>query len=263
MHMPLLLGKDGKKLSKRRNPTSIFYYRDSGYLPEAFVNFMTLMGYSMPNDKEMYSLEEIIKEFDPSRIGVSGAYFDVSKLDWLNQQYLIQNIPENQLWERIRQWSFNDAFMAKLMPLCHTRIKTFSDFMELCCFFFISKIPYSDDLLCPSSISKEKVPLLLQGIIWSMDEQENWGRSGIEKAAHDVAELFGVNFKKIIIPVLFGTFTGKRQGPPLFDSVDILGKDRARARLLNAIDFLGGISNKKMDALNKAWIKKDCKDLML
>ncbi len=96
-----------------------------------------------------------------------------------------------------------------------------------------------------------------------MDEQENWGRSGIEKAAHDVAELFGVNFKKIIIPVLFGTFTGKRQGPPLFDSVDILGKDRARARLLNAIDFLGGISNKKMDALNKAWIKKDCKDLML
>ncbi|MBM3207710.1 MAG: glutamate--tRNA ligase, partial [Chlamydiae bacterium] len=191
MHMPLLLGKDGKKLSKRKNPTSIFYYRDSGYLPEAFVNFMTLMGYSMQGDKEMYALNEIIQSFDPKRIGVSGAYFDVSKLDWLNQQYLIQNIPEASLWNRIKEWSFNDEFMGKLMPLCHTRIKTFGDFMELCGFFFVNKINYTDELLCPGSVSKDKIPLLLQAIIWSLDEQENWGRSGIEKASHDIAEIFG------------------------------------------------------------------------
>ncbi|MCX6987348.1 MAG: glutamate--tRNA ligase [Chlamydiae bacterium] len=262
MHMPLLLGKDGKKLSKRRNPTSIFYYRDSGYLKEAFVNFMTLMGYSMVGDKEMYSLEEIIQSFDPSRIGVSGAYFDVSKLDWLNQQYIIQTIPENQLWNRIKDWSFNEAFMAKLMPLCHTRIKTFADFMDLCGFFFINKIVYTDELLVPSSLQKEHVPLLLQAIIWSLDEQENWGKSGIEQAAHSVSELFGIHFKKLIIPLLYVAFTGKKQGPPLFESVEILGKDRSRARLLTTIDFLGGISNKKMDLLNKAWVKKDCKELI-
>ena len=263
MHMPLLLGKDGKKLSKRKNPTSIFYYRDSGYLPEAFVNFMTLMGYSMQGDKEIYSLQEIIESFDPKRIGVSGAFFDVSKLDWLNQQYLIQNIPEASLWSRIKEWSFNDEFMTKLMPLCHTRIKTFGDFMELCGFFFINKINYSEELLCPISISKDKIPLLLQAIVWSLDEQENWGRSGIEKASRDVSELFGVNFKKVMIPLLYGTFTGKRQGPPLYDSVELLGKDRSRARLLNAIEFLGGISNKKLDILSKCWTKKDCKELML
>ena len=142
MHMPLLLGKDGKKLSKRRNPTSIFFYRDSGYLPEAFLNFMTLMGYSMPGDKEMYGTPEIIKEFDPKRIGVSGAFFDVQKLDWLNQQYLIKNVPENKLWDRIRAWGFNDEFMAKLMPLCHTRIKTFGEFMELCYCFFVNHLAY-------------------------------------------------------------------------------------------------------------------------
>ena len=134
MHMPLLLGKDGKKLSKRKNPTSIFYYRDSGYLQEAFINFLSLMGYSMLNDKEIYSLEEIIREFEPSRIGTSGAYFDIQKLDWLNQQYLINTVPEVALWERIKEWSFNDAFMQKLMPLCHTRMKTFGDFMQLCDF---------------------------------------------------------------------------------------------------------------------------------
>ncbi len=261
LHMPLLLGKDGKKLSKRRNPTSIFYYRDSGYLPEAFLNFMTLMGYSMPEDKEIYSLEEIIAIFDPKRIGISGAFFDIQKLDWLNQQYLINTIPENQLWERIKGWSFNDTFMHRLMPLCHTRIKTFGEFMELCSFFFVNHLPYTDELLCPSQVPKEKIALLVQAIIWSLDEQENWKREGIEKAAHAVAEAFGVHLKKVIIPILYGSLTGKRHGPPLYDSFEILGKDRCRARFLNSIEFLGGISNKKMDMLTKAWAKKDCKEL--
>ncbi len=94
MHMPLLLGKDGKKLSKRKNPTSIFYFRDSGYLPEALVNFLTLMGYSMPDDREIYELDEIIQNFDPQRIGISGAFFDIQKLNWVNQKKIIETIPE-------------------------------------------------------------------------------------------------------------------------------------------------------------------------
>lgn len=261
MHMPLLLGRDGRKLSKRRNPTSIFYYRDSGYLREAFVNFLTLMGYSMPGDKEIYSLEEIMREFDPKRIGVSGAFFDVQKLDWINQQYLINTISEDKLWDRMKEWIYNDAFMKKLMPLCHTRIKTFSEFMELCYFFFVGRLEYTEELLCPAGMAKEKIAMMLQAIIWSMDEQENWKRTGIETASKDVTEVFGVQMKKVTIPILYGSLTGKRNGPPLYDSVEILGKDRTRARLLNAIEFLGGISNKKMDALTRGWRKKDCKEV--
>jgi glutamyl-tRNA synthetase len=263
MHMPLLLDKTGKKLSKRRNPTSIFYYRDSGYLPEAFLNFMTLMGYSMPGDREMYSVEEITKEFDPKRIGVSGAFFDIHKLDWLNQQYLIKTVPENQLWERIRDWGFNDEFMSKLMPLCHTRIKTFGEFMELCYFFFVNHLPYTQILFMPSNILPEKSALILQTIIWSLDEQEDWGRTGIETASKEAAEAFGVNHKKVIIPLLYAAIIGKHQGPPLYDSFELLGKDRCRARLLGSIEFLGGISNKKMDLLTKGWIKRDCKEFMV
>ncbi len=262
MHMPLLLGKDGKKLSKRKNPTSIFYYRDSGYLPEAFMNFMTLMGYSMEGDKEIYDLDEITRVFDPKRIGVSGAFFDMQKLEWLNQQYLINKIPENQLWEKIKGWSFNDVFMQKLMPLVHTRIKTFGEFMELCNFFFINHIAYSDELLCPAGLPREKVAPLLQAIIWSLDEQEDWGKTGIEKASHTVAEIFGANHKKVIMPLLYGAIMGKRFGLPLFESVGLLGKDRTRARLLQAIEFLGGISNKKLDGLMKGWTKRDCKELL-
>lgn len=262
MHMPLLLGKDGKKLSKRKNPTSIFFYRDSGYLSEAFTNFLTLMGYSMPGDREIYSLDEVIQEFDQKRIGVSGAVFDIQKLDWINQQYLIKNIPLENLWDRLKAWSFNDDFMQKLMPLCHTRIKTFGDFIDLCDFFFINNLKYTVPLFTVPNLSPEQVCLILQAMIWHMDEQEDWGGMGVNSASRSVATKFGVNHKKVIMPLLFASLMGKSQGLPLFDSAEILGKDRIRARLLNSIAFLGGISNKKLDSLKKAWEKGDCAALV-
>ncbi|MDX8431052.1 MAG: glutamate--tRNA ligase [Candidatus Algichlamydia australiensis] len=263
LHMPLLLGTDGKKLSKRKNPTSIFYYRDSGYLPEAFVNFLSLMGYSMSDDKEIYPIEEIIKCFSEKRVGVSGAIFDTRKLDWLNQQYMINTIPEDKLWDRIQQWGFSDEFMKRLMPLVHTRIKTFSEFMELCQFFFINHIPYSEELLTPGSKTTNEVAvMLLQTMVWTMEKSENWGRSGFEQASRDVAGLFGVNHKKVVMRLLYATITGKHTGPPLFDSVELLGKDRTRARFLQAMEFLGGISKKKLTALEKAWAAGDCKGLI-
>ncbi|KAF3361705.1 Glutamate--tRNA ligase [Chlamydiales bacterium STE3] len=262
MHMPLLLGTDGKKLSKRKNPTSIFYYRDSGYLSEAFLNFLTLMGYSMPGDREIYPLEQIIAEFDVKRIGVSGAVFDVQKLDWINQQYLIKNIPENQLWERLKQWAFNDSFMQQLMPLIHSRIKTFGDFMDLCQFLFVNHLHYTKELFQTKETTFEQSAMILQSLIWHMDENENWQSQGLNKASREVAEIFGVNHKKTVMLLLFASLTGKLQGPPLFDSVDLLGKDRTRARLLKSIEFLGGISNKKLDLMKKSWSKRDCKNLI-
>ena len=177
--MPLLLGIDGKKLSKRRNPTSIFFYRDCGYLPEALLNFLTLMGYSMPGDKEIYSLEEVIKEFDPKRIGLSGAVFDITKLDWLNQHYLINLIPQEKLWDRIKAWGFNDRFMQSLMPLCHTRIKNFGEFMELCQFFFINHLEYTQESLTPKQITPEQAASLLQTLIWALEEKRRLGKHGV------------------------------------------------------------------------------------
>lgn len=261
MHMPLLLGKDGKKLSKRKNPTSIFYFRDCGYLSEALVNFLTLMGYSMPNDKELYSLDEIIREFDPKRIGISGAFFDMQKLGWLNQKRLIETVEEKDLWSRLQEWQFNEAFMQKLMPLAHTRIKTFGDFMHLCDFLFINDINVTAEMLCPKQSKPETIALLIQAMIWSLDAKEDWSGKALEEASREVAEVFGVHFKKVVIPVLFAAVMGKLQGPPLFESVTLLGKDRTRARFMQAIELLGGVSNKKMSLLKKCWDQKDCQSL--
>jgi glutamyl-tRNA synthetase len=262
MHMPLLLSPDGKKLSKRKNPTSIFFYRDSGYLPEAFLNFLSLMGYSMPNEKEMYSIEEIASTFDESRIGVSGAIFDIAKLDWLNQQYIIQNIPEGDLWWKLKEWGFRDEFMQKLIPLVHTRIKTFGEFMELCQFFFINKPHYNNELFESKNHTPEQLAMLLQGMIWHCEAEENWDRDTLYAASKKVAEIFGIHHKKVLMPVLFGSIMGSNQGPPFFDSAGILGKERTRARFMWTIDFLGGISKKKSETLRFDWEAGDCKKYM-
>lgn len=259
VHMPLLLGTDGKKLSKRKNPTSMFYYRDAGYLPEAFTNFLSLMGYSMTGDREYYTVDELTNEFDVSRIGQSGAVFDLKKLDWLNQQYLMNSISVDNLWPRIRDWGFNDDFMHKLMPLVHTRIKTFGDFIDLCAFFFVNVLHLQESLLCPKGMTKDQSALLLQTFLWGLEEDGTWKRDSVEKNAKLLSEMFDINFKKKVIPLLFATFTGKHQGPPLFDSIEILGEHRSRARILQAIEFLGGVSNKKFDLLKKAYEKKDGK----
>jgi glutamyl-tRNA synthetase len=253
MHMPLLLGKDGRKLSKRRNPTSIFYFRDCGYLPEAFANFLTLMGYSMKDGREVYTVDEIIQDFDPTRIGISPAIFDMGKLDWLNKHYLIENIPEGELWDRIKSWSFNDAFMQKLIPLCRSRMKNFGEFIELTDFLFINNLRYTSQLFEVDTISPQVAAMVLLSMIWRMDEQENWRSSGVNEASRAIAEKFTLNHKKIIMPLLFASIMGKRQGLPLFDSAELLGKDRVRARLLQAIEFLGGVSSKKVEQLKSAY----------
>ncbi|MCH9614429.1 MAG: Glutamate--tRNA ligase [Chlamydiia bacterium] len=261
LHLPLLLGKDGKKLSKRKNPTSVFFYRDSGYLKEAFINFLTLMGYSMPGDQEIYTLEDAIKNFDVTRIGKSGAIFDIQKLDWLNQQYMINSIPEEKLWQRIKEWNFTDEKMERLIPLCRTRIKTFGEFMELFYFLFVNKVTLNDELLLKEKVG-EGAALIYQGMIAHMDENDGWNGPGFEAASREIARLFGVNHKKVVMRLLFAAITGNHFGPPLFDSFDILGKDRARARLLAGIEAVGGISNKKMQAFLKAWTAEDCSCLL-
>lgn len=261
IHMPLLLGTDGKKLSKRKNPTSIFFYRDSGYLPEAFVNFLTLMGYSMPGDLEIYPLETLIEAFDPSRCGVSGAVFDIQKLNWLNQHYIINNIKEEHLLERLKEWRFNDAFLNQLMPLAHTRIKTFGEFFELCDFFFVQNIKLNEQLFTHKGTSKTQSAMILQCMIWFLEEQESWRGETAFIASKEIAKYFGINHKKVVMPALFGALMGKHHGPPLFDSIDILGRDTTRARFLNALLYLDALSKKTTEELKKCWKSKEAKEL--
>ena len=212
----------------------------------------------MGDNQEIYSVEELAKSFDIKRIGSSGAYFDLTKLDWINQHYLIHSASSENLWQYLQNWQFNDTFMNQLMPMCQTRIKTLSDFMELCGFFFVRNIVLTEELLLPSSISRETAAAILQTIIWHMDQNEDWSKTGIENASKEASSVFSVSHKKVVMRILFVAITGKIAGPPLFQSIEILGKYRTRARLLNAIEFLGGLSSKQYQLLEKHWKAGDC-----
>ncbi|MCB1213351.1 MAG: glutamate--tRNA ligase [Chlamydiia bacterium] len=262
LHMPLLLDPDGKKLSKRRNPTSIAYYRDSGYLPEAFTNFLTLMGYSMSGDREIYPLQTLIDEFDPKRIGASGAVFDTRKLDWINQHYLINEVPEDQLWNKLNEWCFSQEKMKALIPLVRTRMKTFGDFFDQCDFFFTNNLNYTDELFAHAkNLTKSQASCVLQVFLWELDAR-GWERNDVYDASKKVAEIFEIHHKKSLMPLLFAAIMGKLQGPPLFDSVTILGRHLTRARLYRAMEFLGGLSKKALHDLEKGWGAGDCRFLI-
>lgn len=132
--------------------------------------------------------------------------------------------------------------------------------MEICSFFFVNHITYTKELLCPKGISPAQTCAILQCLIWHMEENENFGRSGIDQASRAVADFFGVNHKKILMPLLFATIMGKTQGPPLFDSVELLGKERTRARMLQAMDFLGGLTKKQNELIAASWKEKQGKE---
>jgi glutamyl-tRNA synthetase len=182
----------------------------------------------------------------------------LKKLDWLNQHYLINNITVDQLWPRLQQWAFVPEKINKLMPLVHTRIKTFGEFFDLCDFFFINDLKYTPELFHVEGLKSGQGAYLLQAIIWKLDAVEDWGSAALQQASKDVSKLFGVNHKKVMMPLLFSAIMGKRFGPPLFDSVEILGKFVARARFLKSIETLGGISRKKLDALKAGFDAGDC-----
>lgn len=252
LHMPLLLNPDGSKLSKRKNPTSIFYYRDAGYVKDAFVNFLTLMGYSMEGDQEIYSLEEMIQSFNPRRIGTSGAVFDIRKLDWINKSYLShQGSPETLLHE-LKQWLWNDDFVMRILPLCQTRMSTLSEFIPLSGFFFSLYPEYTAEELVPPVLSKEHAAILLYAFVKYIESDDIWLKDRFYLGSKWLADTFHIHHKKGIIPLLYVAITGKKQGLPLFDSMEILGKPRVRNRLLHAEALLGGVPKKVKNSIDQS-----------
>nr|CRI42674.1 Glutamate--tRNA ligase [Chlamydia pneumoniae] len=257
LHMPLLLNPDGTKLSKRKNPTSIFYYRDSGYVKEAFVNFLTLMGYSMEGDEEVYSLERIIETFNPRRIGKSGAVFDIQKLDWMNKHYLNHEGSPERLLKELQGWLLNDEFFLKILPLCQSRITTLAEFINLTSFFFSGLLEYRVEELLPQALSPEKAAILLYSYVKYLEKTDQWTKETCYLGSKWLAQAFNVHHKKAIIPLLYVAITGKKQGLPLFDSIEILGKPRARARLVYAEKLLGGVPKKLAATVDKFMQRED------
>ena len=255
VHLPLLLNPDGSKMSKRRNPTSVDYYRHAGYLPQALLNYLARMAYPpLQGDEEKFSFNQFVEHFDFAHINLGGSIFDIEKLDWLNGRYIREDLSPTELLAEMKKWLLNDDYIGAMVPLLQPRMETLGDFMTKVAFFLSRKVEPTAEDLVPKKREADDVVQMMQTALWTFETTLPWNRETIEMAIRRVAEFWDWPVRDITIP-LIAALTGQRVGPPLFESLELIGLDLTRQRLIDAMTVLGGLSKKKMSKLEKDWKK--------
>jgi len=252
IHLPLLLNPDGSKLSKRKNPTSIDYYREAGFLPEALLNYLGLMSYSRPDQVEKFTLDEFISDFDIDRISLGGSIFDLQKLRWLNARYIREDFSPEALWERLAGWRINAGYISKMIPMMQRRMQTLGDLIPACTFLLTTDVEYDPAQLVPKKREASELPEMLQAVSMQMDRLETWDSHTLKTAMEEVAEFLEWPIRDVTA-VLFVAITGTHVAPPLYDSMALLGRDMSRRRVLDALDASGGLGRKKVKKLERKW----------
>jgi len=251
-HLPLLRNSDKSKLSKRKNPTSILYYQRMGYLPEALVNYLGRMGWSMPDEREKFTLQDMLDNFDIQRVSLGGPIFDVEKLSWLNGLWIREDLSQAQLAQRLQQWALNEDYLAKILPHAQQRMETLSDFVPLASFFASGMLPITTASFAGGKLQDEALVEALQFALWSLENLRGWDRDAIFAVMKATAEAMDCKVKDFFAP-LFVAISGAAASISVIDAMAILGSDMSRARLRFAIDVLGGVGKKKLKKLEKAY----------
>jgi glutamyl-tRNA synthetase len=248
-HLPRILGPDGSKLSKRHGATSVFEYRDQGYLPEALFNFLGLMGWSLDDKTEIISREQFIEHFTLDRVVKSPAVFNADKLTWMNGVY-IREMPEGRLVELFAERLERDlpqgvprpverALVGRIAPLIRERVKLLAEVVDYCDFFFIDELHYSEDDLLGKAYRDDASGArgVLVAAVATLERLREWTHASVEEALRALADELGVKAGDLFSLVRVGV-TGRRVTPPLFESMEVLGRDRALRRLRAARDRL-------------------------
>lgn len=255
VHLPLLRNPDQSKLSKRKNPTSILYYQRAGYLPQAVLNYLGLMGYSMPDGSEIFTLDKFVENFDIDRISLGGPIFDLQKLANFNSQYLRELTPDTLLNE-LKTWNLNDDVWKQIIPLAQPRLKTLADLMPMATFLFTDKLEYDSELLLNNVIDAELATRLLKIAQWELETLTIWNTEIIQATIGNIAEKEDIKIKKLL-NLFFVSITGKKVSLPLFDSMVLLGRDLVLRRIHYALEALATdgtvLSGKKLKKLQKEY----------
>ena len=239
MHMPLLRNTDKSKISKRKHPVSINYYRDTGILPQALLNFLGTMGWSFGNDREKFTLDEMVSVFSWDRISLGGPVFDLAKLTWLNEKYL-HELSFEQLADAIIDWRLNKAYLMKLLPLVRERIKRFDELIPATEYFFAGDLDYTPvaaemtiEGVAPGDLKKA-----LLAFVESFEARDGWSKEMLEDVGAKWLEANTWTMKQGY-PLLRLSITGRKASPPLFETMVVLGKEVTRRRLRRAADWVG------------------------
>jgi glutamyl-tRNA synthetase len=235
-HLPLLRNADRSKISKRKNPVSLNHYRRAGFFPEAVVNYLALMGFSMPDEREEFGIEEFTKVFELERVSLGGPVFDVAKLTWLNGKY-VRKLSAAELLARLRLEPLRDDYMLKLLPLVQERIDTLEAFFDYGSFFFEGELAYDAAAIqemVPKGRAAAEAARLLKAVLEDrIDPVLDWNAAALESALKSAAETAGWPAKELFMTVRVAV-TGRAASPPLFETLAVLGKEIVRRRLRGA-----------------------------
>jgi glutamyl-tRNA synthetase len=251
-HLPLLRNPDKSKLSKRKNPTSILYYQRMGYLPEAVLNYLGRMGWSMPDEREKFSLQDMQAAFDIQRVSLGGPIFDLVKLRWLNGLWIREDLTEQALAERLVEWALNANNLQRVIPHVQQRLETLSDFVPTVAFLLSGDLDLHAESFDHLSVNREDQIKYLQFALWRLEQLQQWERDGIWDAMQILARHHEVKIKDFLGP-LFIAIAGSSRSFSVVDSMHLIGPDMTRARLRSALEVLGGVSKKSLKRLEKEY----------
>jgi glutamyl-tRNA synthetase len=249
-HLPLLRNPDRSKLSKRKNPTSIHYYRRAGFLPEALGNYLALMGWSMPDGRDKFTLEEMVPHFRLEDVALGGPVFDIVKLRWLNGRYLREDLSTERLVEELKRWGLDDERLRRIAPLVQPRLEVLSDWGYLTAFFFSDQVPLDPRELKLKDRSGEELAAAFQMAVWELEKLRRFEREEVQAVFEALAARLEIKLRDLTRP-FYVAITGQAASTPLYDSMAILGGDLVRARLRRAIDALGGLGAKKLKEVER------------
>lgn len=246
-HLPLILGPDRSKLSKRHGEVSVLQYRDMGYLPEAMFNFLALLGWSLDDHTELMSISELIENFSIERIGKAGAIFSLEKLTWMNGTY-IRQMTSSDLSKRIKSIldttlpdktirAISLDYINAITPLIHERLKTMSEVTELVDFFFLDIPSYPPEGLIQKGMDQEQTLHALKTTLEQLSSIPSWNAEDLENVLRPLAEELQIKTGQLFGSIRLAV-TGKKATPPLFETMEVLGEDICKKRINNTIDSL-------------------------
>jgi glutamyl-tRNA synthetase len=245
-HLPLLFGKDGKKLSKRHGATALAEYREAGYLPDAMFNYLAILGWSPDGETTIFSREEAIAKFDLADVSRNPAAFDPDKLNWMNGEYIRAMDPaefveiarphvETALGRPLTDEEFE--VFAQIAPLVQERTKLLPEAGEQVVFLF-EDFESFDPESWEKVMTKEGVAEVLAAGAAAIEGLDGWGPEAVETALREIPERLGLGASKVFQPLRVAV-TGSSVSPPLFESIAALGRERTLERIERAREALG------------------------
>jgi glutamyl-tRNA synthetase len=235
-HLPLLRNRDRSKMSKRKNPTSILWYREQGYLPDALVNFMGLMGWSHPDGREVFDRGEMVKHLRLEQISLGGPIFDFQKLDWMNGVY-IRKLTTQELSRLCRPYlpqHLTDEQIEVVLPLVHERLKRLSEVSDFTSFFWPEHLDYDPTLLQVKGQSPEDVRGALENVLSALEDYQYPDHTTWEAALRSIAARRGMKDGDLFMLVRVAV-TGRVASPPLYETSVALGWPLTRQRIKEAL----------------------------